>query len=136
MRRLYVIALTIVPALVWAGCSSPASMTNIRRSGDSVNYRFESSKWVDKKTEECRRIEVRVRPKAKLYTNAKKPPSRLTVTDTDCQTPFDIEQARYVDQGGVSLSGNALHRFRSQYRDLFQELYIYVNEHVVNGDAQ
>ena len=136
MRHLSVVALTIVSVLVWAGCSSPASMTNVRRSGDSVNYRFESSKWVDKKTEECRRIEVRVRAKAKLYTNAKKPPSRLTVVDTDCQTPFDIEQARYVDRGGVSLSGNALRRFRSRYQDLFHELHMYVNGIVINESAQ
>lgn len=136
MRRFCVVALTIMLALVWIGCGSSASMTNVRRSGDSVNYRFESSKWVDKKTEECRRIEVRVRAKAKLYTNARKPPSRLTVVDTDCQMPFDIEQARYVDQGGVSLSGNDLRRFRSRYQDLFQELYMYVNGIVINESAQ
>lgn len=136
MRRLLVVALTIVPALVWAGCSSSASMTQVRRSGDSVNYRFESSKWVDKKTDECRRIEVRVRPKAKLYTNARQPPSRLIVIDTDCQVPFDIEQARYVDRGGVVVSGNGLHRFRSRYQDLFQELHMYVNGIVINDSAQ
>ncbi|MFB6249617.1 MAG: hypothetical protein ABEL97_13710 [Salinibacter sp.] len=136
MRRLCMVALTSVLALVWTGCSGPASMTTVRRSGNSVNYQFESSKWVNKKTDECGRIEVRVRPKAKLYTNARKPPDRLTVVDTDCQTPFDIEQARYVDQGGVFLTGNALRRFRGQYPDLFQELYMYVNETVINDSAQ
>jgi len=136
MQRILGAALTIFAVVAWTGCSGPASMTNVQRSGTSVNYKFESSKWVDKKTDECRRIEVRVRPKAKLYTNARKPPDRLMVIDTDCQVPFDIEQARYVDQGGVFISGSALHRFRSRYQDLFQELYMYVNGIVVNESAQ
>lgn len=132
MQRILVAVLTVFAVVAWTGCSNPASMTNVRRSGDSVNYRFESSKWVDKRTDECRRIEIRVRPKAKLYTNARKPPDRLRVIDTDCKVPFDIEQARYVDQGGVFISGSALNQFRSQYQDLFQELYMFVNGSVAS----
>jgi hypothetical protein len=127
MRRILVV-LPMLVALVWAGCSNPASMRNVRQSGTTVNYRFESSKWVDKDTDECRRLEIDVQPKAKLYTNAKKPPTRLTLVDTDCEVPFRVEEARYVDNGGVYISGNAMRRFRSEYADLFQELYGYVSE--------
>jgi len=103
-------------------------MRTVQQSGNTVNYKFESSKWVDKETEECRRIEVDVRPKAKLYTNAKAPPSQLTLIDTDCEVPFRVEEARYVDDGGVFVSGNGMDRFRSTYTDLFQELYGYVSQ--------
>jgi uncharacterized protein YceK len=123
-----VVVLPIIAALLWAGCGSSASLRTVRQSGNSVNYKFESSKWVDRETDECRRIEVDVRPKAKLYTNAEAPPSRLTLIDTDCERPFSVEEARYVNDGGVFLSGNAMDRFRRRYTDLFQELYGYVSE--------
>jgi hypothetical protein len=128
MRQILIAVSPLLAVLVWAGCSNPASMKNVRQSGTTVNYKFESSKWVDKETDECHRIEVDVRSKAKLYTNAKAPPSRLTLIDTDCAVPFRVEQVRYVDNGGVFVSGSALDRFRSRYTDLFQELYGYVSE--------
>jgi len=128
MRRILIAVSPLLAVLVCAGCSNSASMRNVQQSGTSVNYKFESSKWVDKETDECRRIEVDVRAKAKLYTNAEKPPSRLTLIDTDCEIPFSVEEARYVDNGGVFVSGSALDRFRSRYTDLFQELYGYVSE--------
>ena len=135
MRRVLVAVLPMLAALVSAGCGGSASMRSVQQSGNSVNYKFESSKWVDRETDECRRIEVDVRPKAKLYTDAEKPPSRLTLIDTDCEPPFRVEKARYVDGGGVFLSGNALDRFRSKHTDLFHELYGYVSE-VVYGQRQ
>jgi len=128
MRRFVAVSLFTVVALGWTGCSNSASMRTVQQSGTSVNYKFESSKWVDKDTDECRRIEVDVRAKAKLYTNAEKPPSRLTLIDTDCEIPFSVEEARYVDDGGVFISGSAIDRFRSKYADLFQELYGYISE--------
>jgi hypothetical protein len=128
MRRFVAVSLFTVVALGGTGCSNSASMRNVQQSGTSVNYKFESSKWVDKDTDECRRIEVDVRAKAKLYTNAEKPPSRLTLIDTDCAIPFSVEKVRYVDDGGVFISGNAMDRFRSEYADLFQELYGYISE--------
>jgi len=128
MRRIFVAALPMCAILLWAGCGTSASMRTVEQSGTSVNYEFESSKWIDKDTDECRRIEVDVRAKAKLYTNAEQPPSRLTLIDRDCEIPFRVEEARYVDDGGVFVSGNAMDRFRSKYADLFQELYGYVSE--------
>ncbi len=118
----------MLAALVWTGCGGSASMRSVQQSGNSVNYTFESSKWVDRETGECRRIEIDVRAKAKLYTDAEKPPPRLTLIDADCESPFRIEKARYVDGGGVFLSGNALDRFRSKHTDLFHELYGYVSK--------
>jgi len=132
MRQTLGAALFLLAALAGTGCGGPASVRTVQQSGTTVNYEFASSKWVDKDTDECRRIEVDVRPKAKLYTNAKEPPSRLTLIDTDCEIPFSVEEARYVDGGGVSLSGNGMDRFRSEYADLFQELYGYISEVVHN----
>jgi hypothetical protein len=135
MQRILVFVLPVLAALVWTGCGGSASMPSVQQSGNSVNYTFEFSKWMDRETGACRRLKVVVRPKAKLYTDAKKPPSRLTLIDTDCEPPFRFEKARYVDGDGVFLSDNALDRFRIKHTDLFPELYGYVSE-VVYGQRQ
>lgn len=116
----FVILAVIVGLL---GCSGSGQF---KREFDNRTYRYDISvdKYENKKTRQCSKVRVSVKPLNKLYIGDK-PLDHLILIDTDCRSPIEFESVRWRDaRRGINNGGRReISRLKSNRPELFHHVH-------------